>query len=82
MLYEVITVVDHSLDVIGQIASAVESVERDMLEDLNPDHLEQIHRLKREVIFFNNVITSYSIHYTKLYEGCPYLPRPFTLTLA
>lgn len=46
-------VVDHSLDVIGQIASAVESVERDMLEDLNPDHLEQIHRLKREVIFFN-----------------------------
>ena len=49
-------VVDHSLDVIGQIASAVESVERDMLEDLNPDHLEQIHRLKREVIFFNKQI--------------------------
>jgi magnesium transporter len=46
-------VVDHSLDVIGQIASAVESVERDMLDDLNPGHLEQIHRLKREVIFFN-----------------------------
>nr|WP_319495111.1 magnesium/cobalt transporter CorA [uncultured Desulfobacter sp.] len=46
-------VVDHSLDVIGQIASAVESVERDMLEDLNPDHLGQVHRLKREVIFFN-----------------------------
>ena len=46
-------VVDHSLDVIGQIASAVESVERDMLEDLNPDHLAQVHRLKREVIFFN-----------------------------
>ncbi|MGD9685912.1 MAG: magnesium/cobalt transporter CorA [Desulfobacter sp.] len=46
-------VVDQALDVIGQIASAVESVERDMLEDLNPGHLEQIHRLKREVIFFN-----------------------------
>ena len=46
-------VVDNSLDVIGQIAETVESVERDMLEDLNPDHLEQIHRLKREVIFFN-----------------------------
>ena len=46
-------VIDHSFDVIGQIASAVESVERDMLEDLNPGHLEQIHRLKREVIFFN-----------------------------
>lgn len=46
-------VVDHSLDVIGQIASAVESIERDMLEDLNPVLLEQIHRLKREVIFFN-----------------------------
>lgn len=46
-------VVDQALDVIGQIASAVESVERDMLEGLNPGHLEQIHRLKREVIFFN-----------------------------
>ena len=39
-------VVDNSLDVIGQIAETVESVERDMLEDLNPDHLEQIHRLE------------------------------------
>lgn len=46
-------VVDHSLDVISQITETVESVERDMLDDLNPDHLEQIHRLKREVIFFN-----------------------------
>ncbi|WP_321494360.1 magnesium/cobalt transporter CorA [uncultured Desulfobacter sp.] len=45
-------VVDHSFDVIGQIAEAVESVERDMLEELTPEHLEQIHRLKREVIFF------------------------------
>ncbi|WP_035235484.1 magnesium/cobalt transporter CorA [Desulfobacter vibrioformis] len=46
-------VVDQSFDVVGQIVETVESVERDMLENLNPDHLEQIHRLKREVIFFN-----------------------------
>ena len=46
-------VVDQSFDVIGQIAETVESVERDMLDDLNPNHLEQIHRLKREVILFN-----------------------------
>lgn len=46
-------VVDQAFDVVGQIAETVESVERDMLENLNPDHLEQIHRLKREVIFFN-----------------------------
>lgn len=46
-------VVDQSFDVIGQIAETVESVERDMLDDLNPNHLEQIYRLKREGILFN-----------------------------
>ena len=28
-----------------------------------------VHLGRNELIFFRNVITSYSIHYTKLYEG-------------
>ena len=31
---------------------------------------------ERTTLFYANVITSYSIHYTKLYEcQCPYLPQ-------
>ncbi len=44
-------VVDQYFDVITQIADQVESLEHEMLESTGPDHLEQIHRLKREMIF-------------------------------
>jgi magnesium transporter len=68
-------VVDQSFDVIGHIAETVEFVEREMLEDLNPDLLEQIHRLKREVIFFNKQLRPVRVAILSLIKSdSPFVP--------
>ena len=49
-------VVDHYFHVLGDMGDDIESLEGLMLEGMEAWHLEEIHRLKRETIFFHKQV--------------------------
>ncbi len=49
-------IVDHYFHALSRMGDDVESLESQMLDALEPWHLEEIHRLKREIIFFHKQV--------------------------
>ncbi len=45
------SIVDHYFQVLFQMGDEVETLEQEMLERVDPSHLERLHNLKREMIF-------------------------------
>ena len=49
-------IVDHYFHALSRMGDDIETLETQMLDDLEPWHLEEIHRLKREIIFFHKQV--------------------------